>query len=416
MIKLDEDTLQYIEKKAEIMKACTCLFSMNTMALSLSVDACRITKFLESKLEQWQSCLPLGEVNSINFSIWNARMWQSIQKVCNAYKLYKVKVNPYDYETKSFQTFKEHQLPAGMNDGGIKALHDVEGEEVPKILVCALRELNEALMRTSEFLSSPTEELIATSFEVWQSEYIKHYQSKCLKDYEKWKIQYSTRTLKKHLVERRTKELERFRALFSDDDEFERVFDTEQQAIDFDGLSRFLFTHTERFGESRFSGQPMLSDELVRLFDFIEIWQQMSTDLKPLKKHAEKSSAIDELANKVNAFVRKIKHLVEEKWAGAIEGLWSDIIMTFHREISEPGPHEKFRDFSKKTVYCIIGHLKQCGVYRNDIANAEVTRLLEDGRNTGMRKYVNNGVEELEPKLKKHLEDFIETSMLRVSA
>ena len=69
---------------------------------------------------------------------------------------------------------------------------------------------------------------------------------------------------------------------------------------------------------------------------------------------------------------------------------------------------------SKKTVYCIIGYLKSNGVYDNSKTNVEVTKLLE-GCNNGMRKYINNGLEELDLALQKRLKDFISEEMKQIA-
>ena len=73
--------------------------------------------------------------------------------------------------------------------------------------------------------------------------------------------------------------MEEFKKLFVNDDEFEQVFDVEQRTIDLDGLSRFLFTHAERFGVSFIDDRPMFSNELLQLFNFIELWKLMQADL-----------------------------------------------------------------------------------------------------------------------------------------
>lgn len=90
--------------------------------------------------------------------------------------------------------------------------------------------------------------------------------------------------------------------------------------------------------------------------------------------------------------------------------------LTAHRrEIAKAGPHEKFKEYSKKTLYCIIGELKIRGVYRKNVTNVELTKALE-GSNNGMRKYINNGLLELEPSLKENLGAFIDTEIEQISA
>ncbi len=417
---ITENNLLNIEKKVETMKDGSCLLSLNLVALSLSVDAYRTAKYFKQRLEQWQSCLPLGEAGDVNFAGWSSRIRHFILDIRSAYNIYKVQQNPHDDDRDSFPVLKERLQSINIYDGSMQIFSEIDGKDVPGIVVCALRELSDILLEINEFLNSPTEEMIAVSYEKWQSEYRKHYLRKFRKDYNNWKIQYSTRMLKKNLVKRRKEELDKFRTLFVSDDEFEQVFDVEQQNIDNDGLSRFLFTHSERFGESYMGARPMLSKEVVSLFDFVEFWQQIKADFQPVKKRteksAEKAAEEDSLMTQIDKVVERVEHLTTEKWEGRIVHLWHGIVKTFHQEIATAGPHEKFRDFSKKTVYSIIGHLKQCGVYRSNVANAEVTRLLEDGKNTGMRKYVNNGLEELDTDLRDKLRAHIADQMLILTA
>ena len=87
--------------------------------------------------------------------------------------------------------------------------------------------------------------------------------------------------------------------------------------------------------------------------------------------------------------------------------------MNFRSEISKAGTHEKFREYSKKTVYCIIGHLKIKGVYQRQVSNVQLTTLLE-GSNNGMRKYLNNGLIELESSLKARIESFVDQEMKKL--
>ena len=92
-----------------------------------------------------------------------------------------------------------------------------------------------------------------------------------------------------------------------------------------------------------------------------------------------------------------------------IEFLWKKIYKEFKIEIENAGSREKFREFSKKTLYCIMGHLKAKGVYHG-VNNVEFTRLLE-GDNTSMRKYINNGLSELDHTLRKRIEKLLESEL-----
>ena len=75
-------------------------------------------------------------------------------------------------------------------------------------------------------------------------------------------------------------------------------------------------------------------------------------------------------------------------------------------ELLKPS-QEKFKEFSKKKLYCIVGYLKERNVYRSDETDANVTKLLE-GVNNGMRKYINSGLVELDESLRERLKVFID--------
>jgi hypothetical protein len=408
--------LTNLELKTEVLPCCPCLLSLNAMSLSLAVDARRLTKCFELMLAQWQSCLPLGDACDVNFPLWGDKVWDMIKTVRKSYSLNKFDVNLYEYESASYMRFKESQAEVGALDGSIEPFRIISGSDVPVVVVCALRELHEMLMQISEFLNSPTEQQIAASFEQWQACYQKHYSKACQKKYNKWKIQYSPRTLRKNLQERMTKELEGFKKMFLSDDEFELVYDSELKRIDIDGLSRFLFTHAERFGVSHIDSRPMFSKELQRLFSFVELWRQMQADLQPAKKRSEKPAEVeDELEKKVMAVVAKVHDFASSKWSDRLPQLWKRLFMAFHSEIAHAGAHEKFKEFSKKTVYCILGHLKSKGLYRADVTNVELTIKLE-GINNGMRKYVNNGLTELDQELKARIVAHVEQEMQALTA
>jgi hypothetical protein len=407
--------LENLERKMGALGGSACLMSLNMMSLSLTIDVCRTTRYFETLLDQWQECLPLGDARDVNFSSWGGKIWDMMKEAQRFYSLHNVSLNLYEYEAESYVNFKEEQQQVGVYEATIRPAQLVAADHIPVILICSLRELAEVLMEISEFLNSPTEEQIAVSFQKWSENYKKHYQRSCANRYKRWKIQYSTRTLKKHVQERIAKETEEFKKLFVNDDEFEQVFDVEQRTIDLDGLSRFLFTHAERFGVSFIDDRPMFSNELLQLFNFIELWKLMQADLVSPKKRAEQPVvAKDEIEEKVMEAVKKVEHLVVQEWSKHVNGLWKKTYRTFKAEISKAGPHEKFKEYSKKTVYCIIGYLKSNGVYDNSKTNVEVTKLLE-GCNNGMRKYINNGLGELDLALQKRLKDFFSEEMKQIA-
>ena len=408
--------LTNIEQKTNALASCSCLLSLNAISLSVAVDACRVTKYLELLLAQWKQCLPLGDAKDVNFPLWGNKIWEMIQRVRYAYSLNKVEVNSYQFESECFLAFKERQAEVDALEASMEPFRALSGADVPTVAVCALRELNEVLMQITEFLNSPTEELISSSFEQWEACYQHHYSAACHSAYHKWKIQYSPRTLRKNLQERMRQELEQFKQMFLNDGEFELVFDVEQQRIDFDGLSRFLFTHADRFGVSFIDARPMFSANLIQLFNFVELWRLMQADQQPARKRAEKAAEQeDELEKKVLEQVSKVQHLATEQWAGRLPQVWKSLLKAFRSEIAKAGAHEKFKEYSKKTVYCILGHLKLKGMYQSEVTNVEYTRLLE-GTNSGMRKYVNNGLIELEAKLKERIAEHVEKELLTLVA
>ena len=403
--------LTNIEQKTNALASCSCLLSLNAISLSVAVDACRVTKYLEVLLAQWRQCLPLGDAKDVNFPLWGNKIWEMIQRVRYAYSLNKVEVNSYQFESECFLAFKERQAEVDALEASMEPFRALSGADVPTVAVCALRELNEVLMQITEFLNSPTEELISSSFEQWEACYQHHYRAACHSAYHKWKIQYSPRTLRKNLQERMRQELEQFKQMFLNDGEFELVFDVEQQRIDSDGLSRFLFTHADRFGVSFIDARPMFSANLIQLFNFVELWRLMQADQQPARKRAEKAAEQeDELEKKVLEQVSKVQHLATEQWAGRLPQVWKSLLKAFHSEIAKAGAHEKFKEYSKKTVYCILGYLKSKGFYRSDVTNVAVTRKLE-GSNNGMRKYVSNGLAELDHELKTRIEAHVEQEM-----
>ena len=411
--------LNNIERKVGTLGCSCCLLSLNTMGLSLTVDVCRSILVFEKMLEDWQDCLPLGDAHDINFTLWGSKMWDLIKEVRRVYSLHHVFVNIYEYEADSYMEFKASQQQIGAFNNSLAPICQVVPEDIPKMLVCALRELGEVMMELSEFLASPTEELIETSYRKWEENYNHHYRNALQREYNKWKIQYSKRTLKKHVQERLNSEVDEFRKLFVSDDEFEQVYDTEQRVIDNDGLMRFLFTHAERFGVSFIDNRPFYSDELQRLFNFVELWRLMQIDLQPAKKRGEQPMTVKEeqrdvVEEKLLELVGRIEHLTVSAFKEKISDLWKRIYATFKAEISKAGSHEKFKEFSKKTVYCIIGHLKMKGVYSLSATNVEITKLLE-GSNNGMRKYVNNGLQELEPTLNKRLKEYLAQELEQAS-
>ena len=408
--------LKNFERKVEALECSSCMLALTMMSMSLAVDARRLTKYFLIMLDGWRKCLPLGDACDVNFTTWGHNVWELMQKVRQVYSQNKVQLNVYEYNSASYQEFKNRLEAAEGNGESMKALMMISGSEAGTILMCAMRELNEELMEISEFLNSPTEEQIASSFGQWMACYEEQYHKACLKRYNKWKLKFTPRTLRKNVKDRMKIEVEEFRRMFQSDNEFELVYDTEQMEVDIEGVSRFLFTNPERFGVSHIDKRQAFSKELLKLFNFIDTWRMMQSDMQTKRKQGEKAAApvVDELDQKVKVLLDKIRHLTADNWKQHLPKLWKSIFTTFRTEISKAGSHEKFQEFSKKTLYCIIGHLKQKGAYKQ-ISNLELTMTLE-GMNNGMRKYLNSGLVELEQSLRERIESFVDQEMRRLVA
>ena len=408
--------LKNFERKVEALDCSSCMLALTMMSMSLAVDARRLTKYFLMMLDGWRKCLPLGDACDVNFTTWGHNVWELMQKVRQVYSQNKVQLNVYEYNSASYLEFKNRLEAAEGNDESMKILMMISGSEAGTILMCAMRELNEELMEISEFLNSPTEEQIASSFDQWMACYEEQYHKACLKRYNKWKLKFTPRTLRKNVKERMKIEVEEFRRMFQSDNEFELVYDTEQMEVDIEGVSRFLFTNPERFGVSHIDKRQAFSKELLKLFNFIDVWRMMQSDMQTKRKQGEKAAApvVDELDQKVKVLLDKIRHLTADNWKQHLPKLWKSIFTTFRTEISKAGSHEKFQEFSKKTLYCIIGHLKQKGAYKQ-ISNLELTMTLE-GMNNGMRKYLNSGLVELEQSLRERIESFVDQEMQRLVA
>ena len=416
----DNDQLRILELKVEALNSSVCLLSLHAMCFGLSVEICRLTRYFELLLESWQQCLPMGHACDVDFASWGAKVWEMRKTVNKAFLMHHVNICEYEYESEGYVDFKEAQQSVAYDKSSQSLFQNTRVEEIPSILICALRELMEVLMEISEFLNSPTEELIEASWKQWQENFRKHYLKSYVKAYRKWKISYSPRTLRKHMEERRNELLAAFKEQFLNDDEFEQVFDEEQMTLDIDGLSRFLFTHTDRFGVSHIDElRPWFSKELESLFGFVELWTMIGNDLQGMRKHkggstdsqpaadAGKTEDGKELESKVFELLARLDGVVSEEWKGRTTALWKHILKEFRNEIAQAGVHEKFKEFSKKKLYCIVGYLKKKNVYQSDVTDVNLTRMLE-GKDNGMRKYINYGLAELDDSLGNRIKAFVD--------
>jgi hypothetical protein len=391
--------LENIGKEVDVLACPFGRLSMDALCMGLAADVVRTADYFKEALAAWRQCLPLGETFDVNYSLWGDKIWSWLHQVSVCFQAKGVKVNVYAYDEALLSSFKSCLDVEG--DNRLERLAGVSSGRVSTILVCAMRELNETLMAISEFLAEPTEKQIARSFSRWKEFYAQEYRDTWEHKYELWKLQYTPRVLRRRVKERMAREKEAFRSLFVDDDEFDQVFDAERDAVDEDGLSRFLFTHSDRFGSSSLrQPMPFICPDLRCVFDFMALWRWLRADLTPetVRRREEAAGQADAQEKAVMAYVEKVCHLAADSWKPRHHDLWRKIYKAFKKEISKAGPHEKFKDFSKKTVCCILGHLKQRGVYEA-VDNTAFTRHLE-GCNNGLRKYINNGLVELEDSLR----------------
>lgn len=411
--------LNGLKQKIDTMASCSCLLSLNVMTLSIAIDTCRLAKHFDNLLKQWQECLPLGDAHDVNFQSWVTEIEGMIDHVKEAFFTYRIYISTIDDEPECFVKFRELQSNLPEDDGRLETLMGIATQDYAVVLVYALRELSGVITDIIEYLNSPTEELITRSYDQWEAGYRRQYKKSFDKDYDNWRLQFSPRTRKKHILTRRNEEVEKFKTIFNGDEEFELVYDTERMVIDLDGLTRFLFTHASRFGVSHLGKRPTYSKELQAVFNFIELSRLMDADLQPQKKTQEKTqekgqekiTTVQEnsIESKVSQLIAKVQHLVANEWEDKIAALWKKIYKEFKIEIENAGSREKFKEFSKKTLYCILGHLKAKGVYHG-VNNKEFTKLLE-GSDTSLRKYINNGLAELDHSLRKRIESILEPEL-----
>ena len=297
-----------IETKVDVLSCCSCLLSLNALGLSLAVDVCRTTKYFELLLADWQKCMPLGEACDVDFAMWGKeKLSEMMSKVRNAYGIQNVTVSQQIYASEDCLRFIETQQKVDIFDSSLEVLHQVDGDDVPIILMYSLRALSAVSLKIAEFLNSPTAELIAMSYEQWAANYKMHYQKNCHSEYKKWKLQFTQRTLQRHLQKRLKTEADSFKQMFMEsDDDFDLIYDDDKQQIDIDGLSRYLFTHVERFGVSYIDSKPWFSQELKALFDFVETWNLIQADLQPAEKERKTQTTKPEKTEDVE-IVAKLK-------------------------------------------------------------------------------------------------------------
>ena len=92
------------------------------------------------------------------------------------------------------------------------------------------------------------------------------------------------------------------------------------------------------------------------------------------------------------SYAARIDHCATAPWQELIQPLWQRIATTFAQRITQTHG-AKDTTFSRRFVCQVVGTLLALGVYRQDIAQTEYTRLLEGSARSSLRKNINQGVD-----------------------
>ena len=397
--------LERVRLAVSLTEGCESLLSLNAVCLDVAIEACEAHGALDFDYVMWKGVLPLGEALDVNFNAWGGKLWWMLQAVSNAYKRMNVECNSLAMDTESYVRFKD-----SYRNGSLEALVSIGSENIPNVAICAIRELYELVMNIAELLNNPSEELITQSFESWFNNYQQVFGPECRKVYCRWKNYFGKRTRRKHLMERREKDLASLKKLYfqDKDDEFEEVFDPQNNCFDMDGIAHYLFKNPRVFGFSSTEPNCGISKELHEFFDYLERWRMMEEDLRPRAQKGQKEreeKKRDTAADEVLEYVGRIGGFAAKGWETNIHALWQKIVRRFAAQIMQAGKRETFKKFSKKTVCCIVGHLKKLGIYEN-VPTAKMVVELE-GKNTALRNYLGSGLAELNEDTQKEIKAYI---------
>ena len=92
-------------------------------------------------------------------------------------------------------------------------------------------------------------------------------------------------------------------------------------------------------------------------------------------------------------YVGRIGHCAAPDWQERIHALWQQIAREYDIRISETH-RAKNTTFCRRFVCQVVGTLLSLGVYRQDVAQTEYTRLLEGSSRSSLRKDINQGVQD----------------------
>ncbi len=92
-------------------------------------------------------------------------------------------------------------------------------------------------------------------------------------------------------------------------------------------------------------------------------------------------------------YVGRIRHCATPDWQPDMERLWQRLTTDYAERIADV---QRLRQttFNRRFVCRLVGTLLQQGVYRQDVAQTEYTRLLEGSSRSNLRKEVNQGVDD----------------------
>lgn len=260
-------------------------------------------------------------------------------------------------------------------------------------LVVFYRELDDL----RKLLKGPSEETIERSWANLIVSYNSGEAGQCEADYKAWKVKKSSRVLKKALESRRTDEVGKLKRVFADESEFEQIFDSEKNCVDYDGLARIIFSSLERYKDS----------SLSNLLDCIHTIEMIDADLADLeqgKNQKAKSKKENPAIVEAREYVHKIDDFATDGWKGKkLNNLWEKIFKQFEKEISDKGKQKGEFKFSKKKVVCIISYLRKNGVYEQT-QDKNYMISLEGNKINSQRKYLGLGLSEIPD-----LEDAIKT-------
>ena len=122
----------------------------------------------------------------------------------------------------------------------------------------------------------------------------------------------------------------------------------------------------------------------------VEVRLQTADAGKTSDTAAPAPTTSDHLDQQMLAFIAPLHQHVMPRYASEVHRLWAALLREFHRELREVGK-QKHTDINKKLLCCIVGELRQRGLYNQHISESEFCRLLMGNSYSSMRTYINQG-------------------------